>query len=61
LFSKYQISKLNFRKSGFVWGHAIPKLGKYMDNTKVGKKLADRLQSLFGAMWMIKFIKTELK
>jgi ubiquinone/menaquinone biosynthesis C-methylase UbiE/uncharacterized protein YbaR (Trm112 family) len=57
LFSIYDISELKFRKNGFSWGNAIPKLGKHIENTDLGKKIAGVLDPSLGAMWIITFKK----
>ena len=57
LFSKYDISKLSFRKTSFSWGNAIPKLGKHIASTKIGNLLANKFHPWLGSMWIITFEK----
>ncbi len=57
LFSKYQTKDLNFRKTGFSWGNAMPKLGKYIDKTRLGTRAALYLHQKLGGMWVITFTK----
>jgi ubiquinone/menaquinone biosynthesis C-methylase UbiE/uncharacterized protein YbaR (Trm112 family) len=59
LFSKYAVLELKFRRTGFSWGNALPKLGKHIENTNFGKKIAGVLHPWLGAMWIITFQKNK--
>lgn len=39
LFSKYSTHKISFRRTGFDWANAIPKIGQHIGKTKIGKFL----------------------
>ena len=57
IFSRYAVKDLILRKAGFSWGNVLPKIGKHIDKTRLGHRVARRLYALFGAMWVITFKK----
>jgi len=60
MFLSERIEKLEFRRCGFHWGNAIPKLGKYIAKTSFGEWSAKALHHSLGAMWVITFTKKSM-
>lgn len=54
---KYNYNKLNIRKFSFLWGQALPPIGKYFDKTTIGQLGAFAMGPYFGDMWSISYEK----